>query len=179
MSRVGEQPIVIPKGVEITVKDDVVTVKGKKATLEQKLMPCIVVTIEENVALVTLAKGCEEMNNFQGLFRSLINNMVIGVTEGFNKILEMTGVGFRATVQGNMLDLQLGFSHPTKVNIPEGIEVKVEKNTVMHISGSDKQVVGQFAAQVRAMKKPEPYKGKGIAYRDEYIRRKAGKTASS
>ncbi|MBT3394036.1 MAG: 50S ribosomal protein L6 [Waddliaceae bacterium] len=177
MSRIGKQPIALPKGVDANVKDGIITVKGPKGVLTQKLIDGIEMHVENDEATVTLAKGHEEKKNFHGLYRSLVNNMVIGVTEGFTKTLEMVGVGFRAAVNGNTIDLQIGCSHPTSRKIPEGITAKVEKNTTIVLSGNDKQAVGQFAADIRAMRKPEPYKGKGIKYRGEYIRRKAGKTA--
>jgi len=176
MSRIGKQAIDIPQGVEVSFINNIVTVKSPKGILTREVKKGVIVKVENNQVLVSLAEGSEEMGNFHGLYRSLINNMIIGVTTGYSKILEMIGVGFRAVVQGDLLDLQLGFSHPTKVKIPEGINVKVEKNTVIDVSGIDKQAIGQFAATVRALKKPEPYKGKGIRYRGEYVRKKAGKS---
>ena len=178
MSRIGKAPISIPKGVEVKVQGSKVSVKGTKGTLDLDLLEGIEIKVDGDQVSVLLGEKLKEQNNFHGLFRSLINNMVIGVSQGFEKILDMKGVGYRAAVQGNMLDLQVGFSHPTKLSIPEGLQVKVEKNTVIFISGADKQLVGQFAATVRAKRPPEPYKGKGIWYRGEYVRRKAGKTAA-
>lgn len=178
MSRKGKLPIPVPKGVEITIKDTEVAVKGPKGTLTQKLIDGIVVTQENNEIIVSLHESAADKKNFHGLYRTLIDNMVVGTTQGFAKVLEMIGVGYRAAVQGNQLDLQIGYSHPTKLPIPAGIEVKVDKNTTITLSGANKQAIGQFAAVIRAMRPPEPYQGKGIRYKDEYVRRKAGKSAS-
>ncbi len=175
MSRKAKLPIVLPKGVEAKVEGSLFTVKGPKGTLTRELMKGIVVTMEDSGLKVTIDPKEKLGYNFLGLFWSLIFNMVQGVSEGFKKQLEMIGVGYKAAVQGNLLDLQVGFSHPTKLPIPEGIEVTIEKNTIISIFGNDKQMVGQFAAVVRAKRPPEPYKGKGIRYVDEYVRKKAGK----
>lgn len=177
MSRIGKVPIPLPKGVEVKILGKQVQVKGPKGSLELEVLHGVEVELKDNSVFLTLPEGNEKNGKFQGLYRSLINNMVLGVTEGYEKALEMQGVGFRAAVQGNLLDLQVGFSHPTKVEIPQDLTVKVEKNTTIFISGIDKRKVGQFAAEVRAKRPPEPYKGKGIRYRGEYVRRKAGKTA--
>lgn len=179
MSRKGKLPIVLPKGVEVKVSSNEVAVKGPKGILHQKLLPAIEVRIEDNQLHVELAKGFEHQGNFHGLYRSLINNMVEGITKGFQRELEMVGVGYRAAVQGHHLDLQIGFSHPTKISIPEGLQVKVDKNTLILITGIDKHQVGHFAAKVRAVRPPEPYQGKGIRYKDEYVRKKAGKAAAT
>jgi large subunit ribosomal protein L6 len=175
MSRSGKIPIALPKGVEVKVTGLTVSVKGPKGTLSADVNEQVQVTVENGQILVVTAELSREMSRYQGLYRALIKNMVVGTTEGFEKKLEMIGVGFRATVQGNVLDLQLGFSHETKISIPTGITVKVEKNTQISITGVDKQLVGEFAASVRRLRKPEPFKGKGIRYTDEYVRRKAGK----
>lgn len=179
MSRKGKLPIAIPKGVEVKVAGDEVTVKGPKGTLHQKIVPGIIVKVEGDHVNVSLADENGGLNHFHGLYRTLIFNMVEGTTKGYEKKLEMIGVGYRAAVQGHMLDLQLGFSHPTKLEIPKGLTIKVDKNTAIFISGFDKHLVGQFAATVRAMKKPEPYQGKGIRYSGEYVRKKAGKSAAA
>lgn len=179
MSRKGKMPVALPKGVEASVQGNKIFVKGPKGSLEQEFMPVVHVAVEENEVQVSLTKDDSEQNKFLGLYRALIDNMVIGVSKGFEKNLKMIGVGFRAAVQAKELDLQVGFSHPTKLSIPEGIEVKVDKNTNIIIMGSDKRVVGQFAADVRSTRPPEPYQGKGIRYVDEYVRRKAGKSASA
>ncbi len=176
MSRVGKTPVPLKKGVEVTIKDNTVTIKGPKGTLTQNLMVGITVKEENETLVLSIPEDKEELSAFHGLYRSLINNMVIGVTEGFSKDLELIGVGYRAAVKGNALDLQLGFSHPMLLDIPQGLEVKVEKNTQVTVSGCDKQAVGQFAALVRAKRPPEPYKGKGVRYKNEYVRRKAGKS---
>ncbi|MEC7839666.1 MAG: 50S ribosomal protein L6 [Chlamydiota bacterium] len=178
MSRIGKQPISLPKGVEVTFKDGIVTVKGPKGVLTQKVHINLEIKVEENEVIVSVDEKLPKGSAFHGLYRSLINNMVVGVSNGFEKKLEMIGVGYRAAVKGKDLDLQVGFSHPTLLAIPEGIDVKVEKNTHISITGTDKQVVGQFAADIRALRPPEPYQGKGIRYVGEYVRRKAGKSAS-
>lgn len=179
MSRKGKLPIPIPKGVEVKVVDKEVHVKGSKGSLRKKLVPEIQLQIDGNQVMVMLAPECDDAGNFHGLYRSIIDNMIHGVTQGFETKLEMIGVGYRAAVQGNLLDLQIGLSHPTKLQIPEGVTVKVDKNTLIIISGSDKQIVGQFAATVRSMKPPEPYQGKGIRYQGEFVRKKAGKAAAA
>lgn len=179
MSRKGKLPITVPNGVNVDVKGNVITVKGPKGTLSQEVKEGIHVAVEGDQMLVSVKEGVEDFGKFHGLYRSLLDNLVIGVTKGFTKELEMIGVGYRAAVQGTDLDLQIGVSHPLKMPIPQGIEVAVEKGTKLTVSGIDKQRVGQFAAAVRAKRPPEPYKGKGIRYKDEYVRRKAGKSAKS
>lgn len=179
MSRKGKAPIHVLKGVEVKITDNEVIVKGPKGSLSQKLVPGIEVKHEGEHILVALAPEANEMDNFHGLYRTLIYNMILGATQGFQETLEMVGVGFRASVQGHNLDLQIGVSHPVKIPIPPGISVKVENNNIIHISGVDKQRVGQFAAFVRAKKKPEPYQGKGIRYKNEFVRKKAGKAAAT
>jgi len=178
MSRKGKLPIPLPKGVELLISGNQLTVKGPKGTLSQELIPAIEVKIEGNEIIVGLTQGHEDEGNFHGLYRSIVNNMVQGAAQGFERKLEMIGVGYRAAVQGQLLDLQIGFSHPTKLPIPEGVNVKVEKNTSIQITGIDKQKIGQFAATVRAVRPPEPYQGKGIRYVGEYVRKKAGKAAA-
>lgn len=178
MSRKGNLPIPLPKGVDITVSQNEVIVKGPKGTLHHALVEGIDVSIKDQTAHVGLKQGFENNGHFQGLYRSIVNNMVEGTTQGFQKELEMVGVGYRAAVQGHHLDLQIGFSHPTKISIPEGLQVKVDKNTAILITGIDKQKVGQFAATIRSQRPPEPYQGKGIRYKGEYVRKKAGKAAA-
>lgn len=178
MSRKGKLPIQLPKDVEVKISDSEVVVKGPKGTLRQQLKHGIKVHVEDAQMHITMDEG-SEMGNYHGLFRSLINNMVIGTSQGFEKKLEMIGVGYRAAVQGRELDLQLGRSHPIRVPIPESIQVTIEKGTLLTIRGSDNQVVGQFAASVRAQRPPEPYQGKGIRYVGEYVRKKAGKAAAT
>jgi len=174
MSRKAANSIPLPQGVTVDVKGSRVTVKGPKGELVQEFRPGIEITVNDGAVRVTQTDQ-EAKTNFLGLTWALVSNMVHGVAQGFQKKLEMIGVGFRAAVQGDKLDLQVGFSHPTKMAIPEGLKVGVEKNTLITVEGTDKQVVGQFAADIRAKRPPEPYKGKGIRYVDEYVRRKAGK----
>lgn len=178
MSRKGKLPIPIPKGVEVKVVENEIFVKGPKGTLRQNIVPQIKLLIDASQIVVDLAPEHSDAGNFHGLYRTIIDNMIQGTTKGFEQKLEMIGVGYRAAVQGNLLDLQVGLSHPTKLPIPEGVVVKVDKNTMISISGTDKQKIGQFAATVRAIKPPEPYQGKGIRYVGEYVRKKAGKAAA-
>jgi large subunit ribosomal protein L6 len=179
MSRKGKLPIPLPTGVEVKVSKGEISVKGPKATLTQALVEGIEVHVEGNQIIVGLAKDREDIGNFHGLYRTIIDNMVVGATKGFERKLEMIGVGYRAAVQGHLLDLQIGFSHPTKIPIPQGVTVRVDKNTQIFVNGPDKQVVGQFAATVRAIRPPEPYQGKGIRYEGEFVRKKAGKSAAA
>jgi len=179
MSRKGKFPVPLPKGVEVTTAGEEILVKGPKGSMQQKVLSGIGIQIEGEQLNVTLSEGLESKSNMHGLYRSLINNMVVGVSTGFEKKLEMRGVGYRANVQGQILDLQVGFSHPTQLPIPVGLTITVEeKNTVIVVKGIDKQAVGQFAAAVRAVRPPEPYQGKGIRYQGEFVRKKAGKAAA-
>jgi large subunit ribosomal protein L6 len=175
VSRVGKLPIAIPSGVTITVDPDFVTVAGSKGTLKQFTMPGVTVEVKDNEAVVSRIN--EEATNRakHGLMRSLINNMVVGVSTGFSKKLEINGVGFRVNAQGADLKFNLGFSHDVIYKLPQGVTAAVEQN-VITVSGIDKQQVGQVAAEIRALKKPEPYKGKGIKYAGERILRKSGKS---
>ncbi len=175
MSRIGRKPINIPAGVEVKVDDSVVTVKGPKGTLTQKIHPNMTVTVEGNEILVTRPNDEKENRSLHGLSRTLIHNMVIGVTEGYKKTLEVNGVGYRAQKQGNNLVMNLGFSHQVIVSEVPGIKIDVPNANTVVISGPDKQQVGQFAAEVREKRSPEPYKGKGIKYDYEVVRRKEGK----
>ena len=177
MSRIGRAPIAIPAGVEIKVEDNnVVTVKGPKGTLTQQFNPNMAIAIEENVLHVTRPNDAKENRSLHGLTRTLIHNMVVGVTEGYKKELDVNGVGYRVAKEGNKLVMNLGFSHQVTVEEIEGITIEVPSANKIVISGTDKQKVGQFAAEVREKRPPEPYKGKGIKYTDEVIRRKEGKT---
>lgn len=178
MSRKGKVPIPLPKGVEIKVTEGKISVKGPKGTLTQDLPEYVSIEVKEDTAVVSVNQDIDNGGAFHGLYRSLLNNMVVGTTEGFERKLEMIGVGYRAAVKGTQLDVQVGFSHPTLLTIPEGLTVKVEKNTLITISGVDKQKVGQFASNIRRLRPPEPYQGKGIRFQGEYVRRKAGKSAS-
>ena len=176
MSRIGKAPISIPAGVEINSKDGVVTVKGPKGELTLDLVPGIELKNEEGELMVDIGES-ENLGPMSGTTRSLINNMVIGVTEGFEKKLAIVGVGYRAKAQGKSLNLQLGFSHDVNYELPEGVTAETPSQTEIIISGSDKQKVGQAAANIRAFRPPEPYKGKGIRYVDEYVARKQAKKA--
>lgn len=178
MTRKGRLPIEVPKGVEVKVDAQQVFVKGPKGTLQYPLVKGIIVTQKEHALHVSMDDALAEQSNMHGLYRSLIHNMVVGASKGFEVRLEMIGVGYRAAVQGHQINLQVGFSHPTVMSIPEGMTVKVEKNTTIVINGIDKQKVGQFAALIRSIRPPEPYQGKGIRYQNEYVRRKAGKSAA-
>ena len=177
MSRIGRAPVAIPAGVEVNVADNnVVTVKGPKGTLTQQFNANMTITVEGNVATVARPNDLKENRALHGLTRSLLNNMVVGVTEGFKKTLEVNGVGYRVALEGNKLVMNLGFSHQVIMEEKDGITIEVPGPNKIIISGADKQKVGQFAAEVREKRPPEPYKGKGIKYVDEVIRRKAGKT---
>lgn len=175
LSRIGKLPIEIPSGVTITVDSGDVTVVGPKGTLTQFITPAVDVKVEDGTLTVHPKDESKEARSQHGLMRALINNMVTGVTKGFEKKLEVNGVGFRVATSNNELEMALGFSHPVKYKAPEGISITNDK-MVITVSGIDKQKVGQIAAEIRALKKPEPYKGKGIKYADEVILRKAGKT---
>jgi large subunit ribosomal protein L6 len=176
MSRIGKAPIAVPQGVEIKQAGSAVEVKGPKGTLSQVIPAGISLHVEDNVAHVNRDGDGKRPRSLHGLIRTLIANMVTGVTQGFEKRLEIVGIGYRANLQGRNLQLNLGYSHPVLYPIPEGVEVMVEKQTNITVTGTDKQKVGQVAAEIRSFRKPEPYKGKGIKYVDEQVRRKAGKS---
>ncbi len=175
MSRIGKLPITLPSGVTATLESGILTVTGPKGELTQEINPKMTVKIADSVITVEQNVQDIEAAMFHGLTRTLISNMVKGVSEGFKKELEINGIGYRASVAGNKLNLSLGYSHPIEYQLPTGITVTVEKNIVI-VSGIDKQQVGQVSAEIRAFRKPEPYKGKGVKYVTEHIRRKAGKT---
>ena len=176
MSRIGRMPIAIPDGVTVTIaENNKVTVKGPKGTLERVLPAEMEITQEGSEILVKRPNDLKRMKSLHGLTRTLINNMVVGVTQGYTKVLEVNGVGYRASKQGNKLTLALGYSHPVEIIDPEGLTSTVDGNKIT-VSGIDKEKVGQYAAEIREKRKPEPYKGKGIKYEDEVIRRKVGKT---
>lgn len=178
MSRVGNQPIVLPAGVEVSIDDRAITVKGPKGELNIDLPEGITARTEGEELVIDRPDDDRESKALHGLARSLVNNMVIGVKEGFRKDLEIVGVGYRAAVNGtNGLEMQLGYSHPVNYQAPDGIQFEVPDQQKISISGIDKQVVGQVAAEIRSFRKPEPYKGKGIRYAGEHIIRKAGKAA--
>ncbi|MCI5735019.1 MAG: 50S ribosomal protein L6 [Eubacterium sp.] len=175
MSRIGLKPITIPAGVDVNVNGTTVTVKGPNGTLSMDAHPNMTVSIEGSEVIVSRPNDDKENRSLHGLTRTLIHNMVVGVTEGFKKNLEVNGVGYRVQMQGNKLVMNLGFSHQVTMEAPEGIKVECPSANAIVISGADKQMVGQFAAQVREKRPPEPYKGKGIKYAEEHIRRKEGK----
>jgi len=175
MSRIGKKPVAIPSGVTASMKDGVLSMKGPKGTLSLAMREEISYTLEDGALLVKPANATKQARAFWGMQRTLVQNLVTGVTDGFTKTLEITGVGYRANVTGRKLKLQLGYSHDVDMEVPEGVDVKTPDQTTVEISGSDRQKVGQFAAEIRRWRKPEPYKGKGIKYRGEYIFRKEGK----
>lgn len=183
MSRIGKLPVVIPAGVEVSVKDNVVTVKGPKGTLSQEFDPRLTVEVKDGEVQVSRSKDEREDRAQHGLVRALVHNMVVGVSEGFTKTLELIGVGFRAEAQGQLLTLSLGYSHPIYLVLaPEiHVEAKMERNKapLVTLSSCDKQLLGQVCAKIRSFRKPEPYKGKGIKFVGETIRRKSGKAAAS
>lgn len=179
MSRLSKMKIALPKGTDFKVVNGVAEAKGPKGTTSLKLIKGIGVKIEEGKVQVLCEEKAGLEESFHGLYWSLIRNLIVGASEGFEKRLMLIGVGYRAAVKGNMLDVQVGFSHPTAIEIPKEIKVVVDKNVEIIISGADKHKVGQFAASVRAIKPPEPYKGKGIRYKEEYVRKKAGKAAKA
>ncbi len=175
MSRIGKRAVAIPNGVSASIEGGQLTVKGPKGTLTLGLRDEISYAVEDDSILVKPANDTKAARAFWGMQRTLVANLIEGVTEGFTKVLEITGVGYRATAQGKTLRLQLGYSHDVNFPVPDGIEVKTPDNTTVEITGIDKQQVGQVAAEIRRWRKPEPYKGKGIRYRGEYIFRKEGK----
>jgi large subunit ribosomal protein L6 len=175
MSRIGKKPVEMPAGVSATTEGRTLSVKGPKGTLSMQMLDDISYDIGEGVISVTPASETKRARSFWGMHRTLVQNLVTGVTEGFTKTLEITGVGYRAAMQGKNLRLQLGFSHDVNIAVPEGIDIKTPDATTVEISGIDRQKVGQVAAEIRRWRKPEPYKGKGIKYRGEYIFRKEGK----
>ena len=176
MSRVGKKPIEIPAGVEVTVNGSIVVVKKGSNAIEVDTHSRVGIEVVDNNVIFTIKEEIEGAAAFWGTYRALTANAIIGLTTGFTKSLEINGVGYRAAVKGKVLELQLGYSHPINFEIPEGIEISVDKN-IINIKGSSKQTVGQTAAIIRGYRKPEPYKGKGVKYTDEVIVRKAGKTA--
>ena len=175
MSRIGKRPVEIPSGVTADINEGTLSVKGPKGTLSLGLSDLVRYKLEDGSISVQPANDGKPARSHWGMQRTMVSNLVQGVTEGFTKTLEITGVGYRAQSQGRKLKLQLGYSHDVEVDVPEGLEVKTPDQTTIEISGIDKQAVGQFAAEIRQWRKPEPYKGKGIKYRGEYIFRKEGK----
>ncbi len=178
MSRIGKKPIQIPGNTKISYKDRVITVEGQKGSLERTVHEDMDLEIEGDVIKVVIKNQKKTSGAFQGMTRALINNMVIGVSEGFTRVLEINGIGYRADVKGDLLNLNLGFSHPIEYGLPKGISATVDKNNSITLSGIDKELLGHVASSIRAFRPPEPYKGKGIKYADEYIQKKAGKTGT-
>lgn len=175
MSRIANSPVELPSGVEVTIKDSIISVKGGKGNLSLAINELVKITQNENVISFAAANQTKKSGALAGTFRSIVDNMVTGVTEGFTKELQLVGVGYRAQAQGKKLNLSLGFSHPVVYEVPEGIEVETPTNTQVVVKGVDKQLVGQVAADIRAYRPPEPYKGKGVRYADEYVKRKEAK----
>jgi large subunit ribosomal protein L6 len=176
MSKIGKRPIPVPDGVKVELKEETVYVKGPKGELQQKIDGGVKIEVQEKEVMVTRLSNSPQDRAFHGLYRSLINNMVVGTSEGFTRVLELSGTGYRAKVSGNQLELSVGYSHPVVMDVPEGINCAMEGQTKIILTSTDKQKVGQFAANIRKVRPPEPYKGKGIKYQGERIRRKAGKT---
>lgn len=177
MSRIGKKPIPVPQGVDITIDGSNIMVKGPKGQLEKEFHRDMIIKLEDNTLVVERPSDAKNHRSLHGLTRTLLSNMVEGVTKGFQRNLELVGVGYRASKQGDKLVLTVGYSHPVEIEAPAGIEIEVPAPTKIAIKGYDKQVVGQLAANIRAVREPEPYKGKGIKYEGEVIRRKAGKTS--
>lgn len=182
MSRIGKLPINIPAGVTVSVKDNVVTVKGPKGELTQDINPNITVEVEGTVCQVTRPDDQKENRAMHGLYRALINNMVVGVSEGYKKVMELVGVGYRVSNQGQVVEFSLGYSHPIFLGLPSEIKVESKsernQNPILILESCDKQLLGQVCAKIRSFRKPEPYKGKGVKFQGEVLRRKAGKSAS-
>lgn len=176
MSRIGKLPIVIPQGVKVSCSGFIVKVEGPKGALSRSMMEDVKIELSDSNVLVTRADDSLKSRSAHGLSRTLINNMIVGVSKGFETVLEINGVGYRAEAKGDVLNLSLGYSHPVNFKLPAGITVEVEKMTKVFVRGIDKELVGQTAAKIRSFRGPEPYKGKGIKYADEIILRKAGKT---
>lgn len=175
MSRIGKKIIPIPKGVQVIIQDQEIVVKGPKGELKQSISPLIAIDQKENSLVLTKREQSRQAQQLYGLSRTLVNNSVVGVSEGFDQKLEITGVGYRSQMEGSTLILNMGYSHPVNIIPPAGITIKVEKNTSITVSGINKELVGQVAANIRSVRPPEPYKGKGIRYENEIIKRKVGK----
>lgn len=178
MSRVGKQPIAVPEKIKLTYENRVLTVQGQKGTLSRPIHPAVVLQIADGNVQITPLKDDKNSRALQGLTRSLVNNMITGVNTGFERVLEIKGIGYRAEVKGNAIVLNLGYSHPINFALPEGISATVDRNNVVKLTGIDKEKLGQTAASIRQLRPPEPYKGKGIKFAEEYVRRKAGKTGT-
>ena len=179
MSRIGKQPIPVPAGVKIDLKDQQISVTGAKGTLNRKIIPEVEVVLEDNVITLNNRIDSSKVNAFRGLTRSLINNMVIGVTDGFRRVLVIEGVGYKASVSGSMLTLNVGYSNPVDFKLPKEVAASVDGNTKIVLESIDKELLGLTASRIRQIRKPEPYKGKGIRYENEHIVRKAGKAGAA
>ena len=177
MSRIGKMPIPIPKDTKVELKDDLLTIMGPKGELKRRIHPRVKVSMEDNQILVTVNDDSRESRSFHGLFRALIANMVTGVSQGFEKVLEIVGVGYRAELSGRTASFHLGYSHPVIFELPDGIDARIDR-TKITLNAIDKELLGKTAAKIRSFRKPEPYKGKGIKYANEIIKRKAGKTGA-
>ncbi|MFC1815324.1 50S ribosomal protein L6 [Thermodesulfobacteriota bacterium] len=178
MSRIGKKPIPIPDKTDISYKDRLLTVKGGKGTLTRSIHPSVDLKVEDRVISVALVKDDRIARSFQGLTRSLVANMISGVNQEFERVLEINGIGYRAELKGNSIGFNIGYSHPINFDLPEGISASIERNNVIKLSGIDKELLGRTAAAIRQLRPPEPYKGKGIKYVEEHIRKKAGKTGT-
>ncbi len=178
MSRVGKKPIPIPDKTKVLYKDRIVTVEGQKGSLSRPIHPLINLEIKDGIVNVTIKKDDRVSRSLWGLTRSLVANMVTGVNKGFERVLEINGIGYRATLSGNRIVFNLGYSHPIDFDLPEGISASIDKNNIIKLSGIDKEKLGHTSAAIRRLRPPEPYKGKGIKYAEEYIHKKAGKTAA-
>jgi len=178
MSRVGKKPIQIPDKTKVLYEDRIVTVKGQKGALSRSVHPLINLEIKDGIVNVTMKNDDRVSRSLQGLTRSLVANMVTGVNKGFERVLEINGIGYRATLSGNRIVFNLGYSHPIDFDLPEGISASIDRNNIIKLSGIDKEQLGQISAAIRRLRPPEPYKGKGIKYAEEYIHKKAGKTGT-
>jgi large subunit ribosomal protein L6 len=178
MSRVGKKPIPVPEKTKVTYKDRVLTAKGEKGTLSRTIHPAVELQLEDGTVSVSCLADDRPSRAYQGMTRSLIDNMVTGVSKGFERTLEINGIGYRAELKGKQIVLSLGYSHPIEFDLPEGISADVEKNTIIKLSGIDKEALGRTAAAIRMLRPPEPYKGKGVKYAEERIQKKAGKTGT-
>jgi large subunit ribosomal protein L6 len=179
MSRIGKQPITVPSGVTITIEPGAVKIKGPKGALSAAVSPLVELKVEGSTLTVERREESRNARSIHGLTRKLLSNMVTGVSEGFRRVLEINGVGYRAEAKGNILQLALGYSHPIMFSLPQGVQAKVDKQTVVTLEGADRQVLGETASEIRKLRPPEPYKGKGIKYAEEKIRRKAGKAVGA
>ena len=187
MSRIGKLPLSIPEGVTVTLKDNVVTVKGHKGELSQKVDPSIIVKVENNEVTFAIDENSlvddKQKQSYHGLYRALVNNMVVGVSEGYKKTMELVGVGYRVSNQGNLIEFSLGYTHPIYMQLPPEVKVETKsernQNPIISLESADKQLLGQICAKIRSFRMPEPYKGKGILFQGEVIRRKSGKTAAA